>query len=296
MRKRRGEQDNFLAAAFTCHASHGQTLNEKGICFHVLPGMPVNGCLALTRPTKWFLIDLSSRNQDQSKLRRNCKLRRGLCPAGITVKSVPGRGVRSDGDRGMEKRMPPDNHLTQVLARMNQGQPDAMKDLLPLVYDALRRQAREHMRRERPGHTLQTTALVHEAFIRLTDGRPPAWEDSRHFYAAASAAMRKILVDHARARSAAKRGGDRARGAIEDLEVAQIRPPDEEPVDLEAMDDALTKLQALDERRYQVVMHRYFAGLSEEQTAAVLGVAVKTVQRDWKTARIFLHAEMSNRG
>lgn len=190
--------------------------------------------------------------------------------------------------------------VTRILERINGGEPGAVGELFEAVYAELRRLAARHMSNERDGHTLQATALVNEAFLRLArpDGAEgPGWRNSRHFFAAAAEAMRKILVDHARRTNAAKRGGPDA--ARRRLDVVQLDPPHEESAevdgqpDLEALDRALGRLRAQDERRYQVVMYRYFAGRTNPQIAEMLGVAEKTVQRDWHVAKVILLADMT---
>src|SRR5688572_3532175 len=179
--------------------------------------------------------------------------------------------------------------VTLILERINHGDDGAMDQLIPLVYDELRRTAGAYMAAERAGHTLQATALVHEAFAKLVGGgRVAGWEGSRHFFNAAAEAMRQLLVDHARRRAAAKRGGGMGRV---DLEGVDVPAPGE--VDWQALDEALAELRKQDDRRYQVVMLRYFAGLPEHKVAQCLGLSEKTVQRDWKVARMFLLAQLT---
>jgi RNA polymerase sigma factor (TIGR02999 family) len=161
------------------------------------------------------------------------------------------------------------------------------------VYDELRRRAGYWMSRERAGHTLQATALVNEAFLKIAGGGDVPWQSQRHFYNAAADAMRKILVDHARRKNAEKRGGaSPARVPLDAVAVAAVGG--DHDLDFERLDAALDKLRNMDERRHQVVMYRYFSGLDERRIADLLGVTVKTVQRDWKTARMFLLAEMTD--
>jgi RNA polymerase sigma factor (TIGR02999 family) len=186
--------------------------------------------------------------------------------------------------------MSANGEITAILDRVNEGDQQAVGELFTLVYNALRSQAGEYMSRERRDHTLQPTALVNEAFLKVVASRH-SWESSRHFYNAVAQAMRTILVDHARTKRAAKRGGaDHKR-----VEMTDVAAPmaDDDSVDLEALDRALDRLQKEDERRHQVVMYRYFAGLSEERIAELLNVSEKTVRRDWQTAKLFLLAEMS---
>jgi RNA polymerase sigma factor (TIGR02999 family) len=146
------------------------------------------------------------------------------------------------------------------------------------------------MASERTDHTLQPTALVHEAFVKLISGQSANWEGRRHFYNAVTDAMRKILVDHARQKKALKRGGGLARVDIEAADPAKADPE----VDYEMLDAALSRLQKFDERRYRVVMYRYFSALREQEIADLLQLTVKTVQRDWKVAQQFLAAEMAD--
>lgn len=169
------------------------------------------------------------------------------------------------------------------------GDDEALHRLLPLVYEELRRTARRHLRRERPDHTLQTTALIHEAYLRLMDQQDAEVRDRCHFVALTSHLMRQILVDHARARLARKRDGGCRITLAEDLVVAV---PSE--IDVLAVDDALSRLAALDSQQARVVELRYFGGLSIRETSAVLGVSEATVKRDWATARAWLHREIEN--
>jgi RNA polymerase sigma factor (TIGR02999 family) len=182
--------------------------------------------------------------------------------------------------------LPPD--VTSLLQRVRSGDDDALDDLMPVVYEELRRIARRHLRGQAAGHTLQTTALVHEAFLRLARGRQAGWTDRVHFYAVAATAMRQVLVDHARRRGASKRGGDydRVGLATGDLGI------DTQAELMVEIDDALQKLSALDPRLTRVVECRFFAGMSEPETAAALGVTDRTVRRDWVKARAWLHREL----
>ena len=183
--------------------------------------------------------------------------------------------------------------MTVLLDRIGRGDEAAAGQLLPLVYEELRRQAAAFMHRERRDHTLQATALVHEAFVKMIGGAPASFASRRHFFNAAAQAMRRILVDHARTRGARKRGGPAAGlGKVDAHDVDIAAPAADDDTDYEALDVAMKKLEAIDPRRHQVVMYRYFAGLGEQEIAEMLGVTTKTVQRDWKTARLFLAAEM----
>lgn len=170
------------------------------------------------------------------------------------------------------------------------GDEEALHRLLPLVYEELRRVARRHLRGERPGHTLQTTALIHEAYLRLIDQEGAEVRDHSHFVALTSHLMRQILVDHARARLAKKRDGGCRVTLAEDLAVAA--QPGE--IDVLAVDEALNRLAALDVQQARVVELRYFGGLSIRETSEALGVSEATVKRDWATARAWLHREIES--
>lgn len=186
---------------------------------------------------------------------------------------------------------PAANEVTTILAAINRGEENAANELMPIVYNRLRRLAQQMMESEKPGQTLQATALVHEAYLRLLgDGQPTSWQDRRHFYAAAAQAMRRILVERARRYSRIKHGGGRERLVLDDVEAAI----DSESVDLVAIDEALRRLEKEDARAAQVVMLRYFAGLSVEDTARALEIAPRTVRRDWTYAKAWLMEEMSH--
>ncbi len=182
--------------------------------------------------------------------------------------------------------------ITHLLLAWGQGDQAALETLMPLVYGELRKVAARHLRGQREGHTLQTTALVNEAYLRLIDASQVQWQNRAHFFAVAAHFMRRILVDFARTRNYQKRGGGAQ--AVE-LDEAMILAP-ERCADLLALDEALTRLQALNERQAQVVELRYFGGLSEEETAEALKVSVRTVRRDWNFARVWLHRELTGRG
>ncbi len=184
------------------------------------------------------------------------------------------------------------NKVTQLLLDWSEGDKAALDKLMPLVHEELRRLAHHYMGRERPGHTLQTTALVNEAYLRLIDQRSVHWQNRTHFFGIASQLMRRILVDHARARNYAKRGG----GAHQvSLDEAMVVSP-ERAADVVALDDALSALAEIDERKRQIVEMRFFGGLSIEETAEVLGVSPGTVMRDWTLAKAWLHREINNKG
>ena len=182
------------------------------------------------------------------------------------------------------KRNP--GELTQLLIAWSQGDARALEQLTPLVYAELRKIAHRYMNRERAGHTLQTTAVVHEAFLRLLGNPQESWQNRAHFYAIAAQMMRRILVDYARANLRAKRGGETTRVALEDID-APVTEPAFDP-DLIALDAALEKLAEIDPRRGRVVELRFFGGLSVEETAHVLQVAPDTVVRDWRVAKAWL--------
>ena len=182
------------------------------------------------------------------------------------------------------KRNP--GELTQLLIAWSQGDARALEQLTPLVYAELRKIAHRYMNRERGGHTLQTTAVVHEAFLRLLGNPQENWQNRSHFYAIAAQMMRRILVDYARANLRAKRGGETTRVALEDID-ASVTEPALDP-DLIALDVALEKLAEIDPRRGRVVELRFFGGLSVEETAHVLQVAPDTVVRDWRVAKAWL--------
>lgn len=178
---------------------------------------------------------------------------------------------------------------TQFLARARSGEPGAAEQLTPLVYRELRDLAAAFLRQERAGHTLQPTALVHEAYLRLVDATGLGAIDQSHFVAIAARSMRRVLVEHARAKDAEKRGGG-ARPVQLETHCAIVDGPD---IDLLALDEALTRLEALDPRHARVVELRYFGGLSMEEVAALLAVSKRTVELDWTLARAFLRRELA---
>jgi RNA polymerase sigma factor (TIGR02999 family) len=178
--------------------------------------------------------------------------------------------------------------VTGYLARLTDGDERAADLLLPLVYDELRDLASRFLWKERSDHTLQPTALVHEAFLRLVDQQDARWQSRAHFYRVAAQAMRRILVNHARDRARIKRGGGRVRKGLDDFNPAAPEPD----VDLVALDDALQSLESVDPRKVQVVQLRYFGGFSLEETAKILEISVAQVKRDWTTARAYLVREM----
>ncbi len=186
-------------------------------------------------------------------------------------------------------REPERGEVTALLAAWSTGDKAALERLMPLVYAELRAIAARHVRREPAGATLQATAVVHEAYLRLVDQRRVQWKNRGHFFAVASQAMRRILVDHARARHAAKRGGG-AEPASWIVDVAQETPV--APIDVLALDQALSLLSAADSEQARIVELRFFGGLTVEEIAELLGRSEATVKRDWRTARAFLHREL----
>ncbi len=177
--------------------------------------------------------------------------------------------------------------------RASSGDQTAVSQLMPLVYDELRRIAASYLRRERPGQTLQATALVHEAYVRLIGEKAHNWQNRTHFLAIAALSMRQILVQRARARKAAKRGGDPERITIDEQLLPARGPAAPAEIDLIALDAALERLSALNERQAKVVELRYFGGLSVEESADALGISPATVKRDWTLARAWLKRELS---
>jgi RNA polymerase sigma factor (TIGR02999 family) len=189
---------------------------------------------------------------------------------------------------------PQPTHLLQAAAR---GEADAAAELLPLVYDQLRGLAAAYFREERAGHTLQPTALVHEAYVRLIDLETVEWRSRAQFFVIAARAMRNILVDHARSRGRLKRGGDRQRITLSAIDAAMAAESgraaaDDEGVDLEQLDAAMRRLAEFDERKAQLVELRFFAGLDEQTAADVLGMARSTASEHWRMARAWLHREL----
>jgi RNA polymerase sigma factor (TIGR02999 family) len=179
--------------------------------------------------------------------------------------------------------------VTRILSAIDQGDPHAASRLLPLVYDELHRLAAQRLAHEAPGQTLQPTALVHEAYLRLVgDGEPRHWDDRRHFFAAAAEAMRRILVENARRKHAGKRGGGQRRVPLEEFHRIS-----ESPQDLLDLDDALTRFAAEEPAKAQLVQLRFFAGLSTPEAAAALGVSLATAERWWAYARTWLFSELS---
>jgi RNA polymerase sigma factor (TIGR02999 family) len=183
--------------------------------------------------------------------------------------------------------------VTRILSQIESGDPSAAEQLLPLVYDELRKLAAQKMTQENPGQTLQATALVHEAYLRLVDvDRTQHWDSRGHFFAAAAEAMRRILVEHARKKARQKRGCNLQRIDIDAIDITVSASPEQ----LLAMDEAIAALASLDPAAAGIVKLRYFAGLSVDQAAAALGVSAKTAYRHWSYARAWLHSELLGSG
>lgn len=183
----------------------------------------------------------------------------------------------------------PPNEVTRMLVAWSNGDEAARDQLMPLVYDELHRLAKQYMNRERPGHTLQTSALVNEAFLRLVDQRDVHWQNRAHFFGIAAQMMRRILVDYARNRRYAKRGGDARQVSLDEAAIVSS----ERVAEVVALDDALKGLAEFDPRKSQIVELRFFGGLSIDETAEVLAVSPGTVMRDWTLAKAWLRREMT---
>jgi RNA polymerase sigma factor (TIGR02999 family) len=183
------------------------------------------------------------------------------------------------------------NEITSILSAIDRGDPQAAEQLLPLVYGELRRLAGQRLAQEAPGQTLQATALVHEAYMRLVGAGDPGWNGRGHFFAAAAEAMRRILVERARRMRSLRRGGDRNRL---DLDRAEVAAP-ERSDDLLALDEALDQLAIKDVRKAELVKLRYFAGLTMEDAAEALGISLATAHRDWTYARAWLHRSITGK-
>jgi RNA polymerase sigma-70 factor (ECF subfamily) len=187
--------------------------------------------------------------------------------------------------------VPPSHQVTRLLVDWRNGDQGALEQLIPLVHEELRRVARRHMAHERAGHTLQATALVNEAYVRLIDIRQVNWQDRTHFFAMSSRLMRRILVDFARSKGSQKRGAGANKVSLDEALIVSTEPG----ADLVALDDALDALAVFDARKAQVVEMRFFGGLSVEETAEALNVSVDTVMRDWKLAKAWLLRELAGR-
>ncbi|HKG46310.1 MAG TPA: sigma-70 family RNA polymerase sigma factor [Pyrinomonadaceae bacterium] len=189
-------------------------------------------------------------------------------------------------------RTPHQHEITQLLAEWRDGNQSALDELYPLVYDELHRLARRYMSREKKGHTLQATALINEAYVRLVDQKNVQWANRSHFFAISAQIMRRILIDHARRHAFAKRGGGAQQVSLE--EVAVITP--DASRELVRLDEALKSLAEMDPRRSQVVELRYFGGLNNEEIAGVLHISENTVTRDWNMARAWLYQQLTGSG
>jgi len=182
-------------------------------------------------------------------------------------------------------------NVTQLLVHWGNGDKQALDRLMPLVYDELHRIASRYLRRERQGHTLQTTALINEAYLRIIDQNRVNWQNRAHFFGVAAQMMRRILVDHARSHLYVKRGGGAQKLTLDEA----IATPQERDLDLVALDDALTALTEIDPQQSRIIELRFFGGLTIEETAEVLSISPATVKRDWNMAKAWLYGEISNR-
>jgi RNA polymerase sigma factor (TIGR02999 family) len=187
--------------------------------------------------------------------------------------------------------MSENSDVTLLLSALTRGDQGAASKLMPVVYDELRRLAGAYMRRERVDHTLQATALVHEAYLKLVEQRSVNWQSRAHFFGIAAQLMRRILIDHARGHSRQKRGGDEKKVSLDEAFVLSEQQADE----LLAVDDSLNQLAKIDPRQAKVVEMRFFGGLSVEEAAEALGVSPKTVKRDWSVAKAWLYADLKER-
>ncbi len=187
--------------------------------------------------------------------------------------------------------MSEDNEVTLLLSALTRGDDGAATKLIPVVYAELRRLAASYMRRERQDHTLQATALVHEAFLKLVEQRSVNWQSRAHFFGVAAQLMRRILIDHARGHLRQKRGGEHRKVSLDEAFIFS----EQQSAELLAVDESLSRLAKLDERQGRIVELRFFGGLSVEEAAEVLGVSPKTVKRDWSIAKAWLYADLKER-
>jgi len=194
------------------------------------------------------------------------------------------------GTQGRIVHREPTNQVTELLVRWRGGDQEALESLMPLVYDELRRLAHHYLQRERSDHTLQSTALVHEAYLRLAGKNAPQWQNRAHFFGIAARVMRQILVEYARAHSAAKRGGT---GACKLTLESALDIQQKTDIDVIALDGALDRLSELDPQQSRIVELRFFTGLTIEDTSEVMGISPATVKRDWTSARAWLHREIA---
>jgi RNA polymerase sigma-70 factor (ECF subfamily) len=183
------------------------------------------------------------------------------------------------------------SEITRILREWNNGDGDAKERLIPFVYDELKRQARRLMSKERINHTLQPTALVHEAFLRLSEQTGIDWKDRSHFYGIASRLMRQILIDYARLHATSKRGGDSVHFSIDSVQI----PVAESAGSLLILNEALERLESLDEKQAQIVEMRFFGGMSNQEIAEALNVSERTVMREWQAARLWLYRELNQK-
>lgn len=194
----------------------------------------------------------------------------------------------------MPEPVPVQQEITEMLQAWSDGKREALDSLVPLVYEELHRQAHRYLRGERANHTLQTTALINEAYLRLAGQKDVAWQNRAHFFGIAANMMRRILVDYAKTKHRAKRGGKEAELPLEDaITMVAENTKDASQIDLIALDSALDKLAAKDRQQARVVELRYFSGLTVEETAQVLGISTMTVKRDWNVAKAWLRREIS---
>jgi RNA polymerase sigma-70 factor, ECF subfamily len=181
------------------------------------------------------------------------------------------------------------NDITQLLLKWSEGSSAALEDLIPLIYPELRRLARKYMQRENPAHTLQTSALINEAYVRLVNQQGVEWQNRSHFFAVAAQAMRHILIDHARKHQVARRGGGLLRVSLDETAVAS----QERASEFLALDEALTQLALVDPRKSQIVEMRFFGGLTVDEVAQVMKLSPITIKREWRAAKVWLHFEIT---
>ncbi|HEY5839025.1 MAG TPA: sigma-70 family RNA polymerase sigma factor [Pyrinomonadaceae bacterium] len=184
------------------------------------------------------------------------------------------------------------NNITQLLLKWSEGRSEALEDLIPLIYPELRRLARRHMQRENPAHTLQTSALINEAYLRLVSQQGVEWHNRAHFFAVAAQVMRHILIDHARKHQVVRRGGGLLRVPLDETAVASH----ERALEFVALDEALTKLALIDARKSQIVEMKFFGGLTVDEIAEVMKLSPITIKREWRAAKAWLHLEITEQG
>lgn len=243
----------------------------------------MTGCSGSTTAGPVLLVEIASYWGDAVSIFAP-GLRRATDAGSRTINRL----VASGGTGGLVTNQP-DGDITQLLQRVSSNRGEGLDQLLEAVYAELRRQAARYLRRERNNHTLQPTALVNEAFMKLVDQRNVQWQNRAHFFGIAAQAMRRIVIDHARARQRVKRGGVQQPVTLDEAMIAG----EPRSIDVLALDEALTRLARLDERQARIVELRYFAGLSVEETAEVTGLSPATVKREWAMARAWLHAELT---